>query len=96
MPAYLMAEMKWKETSWLPEYLGVVPDLVRRHGGSYIVQTGEIERLEGTREESDGIVILQFPDREAALAFMNDPEYASPKAARLKNTHSETILVPGK
>jgi len=74
MPAYLIAEMKWKDTSWLPEYLRVVPDLVRRHGGSYIVQTGEIERLEGTREESDGIVILQFPDREAALAFMNDLE----------------------
>jgi len=96
MSVYVIAEMKWKGTSWLPGYLEVVPDLVRKHGGSYIVQTGEIERLEGTREATDGIVILEFPDREAALGFMNDPAYQQPKATRLKNTHSETILVPVK
>jgi uncharacterized protein (DUF1330 family) len=94
MSVYLIAEMKWKDTSWLPSYLETVPDLVRKHGGSYVVQTGEIERLEGTREPTDGIVILEFPDREAALGFVNDPDYEAPKAARLQGTHSETILVP--
>jgi uncharacterized protein (DUF1330 family) len=96
MAAYLIAEMKWKDTAWLPDYLKVVPQLVAKHGGSYLVQTGEIERLEGTREATDGIVILEFPTLEAAHAFMDDPEYQDPKAARLKGTHSETILVPGK
>jgi uncharacterized protein (DUF1330 family) len=96
MSVYLIAEMNWKKTDWLPGYLEVVPDLVRKHGGSYVVQTGEIERLEGTRETADGIGILEFPDREAALAFMKDPAYQQPKATRLKNTHSETILVPVK
>jgi uncharacterized protein (DUF1330 family) len=96
MSVYLIAEMKWKDTDWLPDYLSLVPDLVKKHGGSYVVQTGEIERLEGTREPTDAIVILEFPDREAALGFMNDPEYESPKAARLRGTISETILVPTK
>ncbi len=59
-----------------------------------MVRTGEIERLEGTRDETDGIVVLEFPDRDAALAFIDDPEYEGPKKARLANTLSETILVP--
>jgi len=96
MAVFLIAEMKWQDTSWIADYLEVVPDLVRKHGGSYVVQTGEIERLEGTREPADGIVVLRFPDREAALAFLEDPDYAAPKAARLNGSHSESILVPVK
>ncbi len=96
MAVYLIAEMTWKNTDWLPAYLGVVPALVEKHGGRYVVQTGEIERLEGTRDKTDGIVVLEFPDRDAAMAFLDDPAYQEQKAARLENTVSETILVPVK
>lgn len=96
MSVYLIAEMVWKNTDWLADYLAVVPQLVLKHGGRYVVQTGEIERIEGSRDRTDGVVILEFPDRDAAMAFLNDPDYESPKAARLANTISETILVPTK
>ena len=63
MAAYLIGEMKWKDTTWIPEYLKIVPALIEKHGGRYVVQTGEIERLEGTREQTDGVVILEFPTK---------------------------------
>jgi len=88
--------MTWKNTDWLAEYLPAVQQLVFKHGGHYVVQTGEIERLEGSRESTDGLVIIEFPNRDAAHAFVNDPDYASFKAVRLSNTNSETILVPTK
>jgi uncharacterized protein (DUF1330 family) len=52
MAVFLIAQMKWKDTEWIAEYLKVVPLLVEKHGGSYVVQTGEIERLEGTHSET--------------------------------------------
>jgi uncharacterized protein (DUF1330 family) len=96
MAAYLIAEMNWKDSKWLPEYLKAVPGLLQKHGGSYLVQTGESERIEGTREVADALVVIEFPTVEAARAFLDDPEYAAPRAARLAGTYSETILVPGK
>ena len=96
MSVLFIGEMKFKNTDWIPDYLSRVPELISKHGGRYVVQTLEVERLEGTRGKADSVVVLEFPDRDAALAFMNDPEYQEPKSARVAGTTSEVILVPVK
>jgi uncharacterized protein (DUF1330 family) len=52
MSVFLIAQMKWKDTDWIADYLKVVPGLVEKHGGSHVVQTGEIQWLKGTHSET--------------------------------------------
>jgi uncharacterized protein (DUF1330 family) len=50
----------------------------------------DVEALEGTWEHHR-MVILEFPDREAALAWYHSAEYAPLKALRQAN--SDTVIL---
>jgi uncharacterized protein (DUF1330 family) len=54
---------------------------------------GAQEVLEGPAAE--GVVLLQFPDMEAARAWYNSPAYQEAKAHRLKAADYRVILVEG-
>ncbi|ORM50479.1 hypothetical protein HA41_19580 [Pantoea conspicua] len=54
---------------------------------------GELETLEG--QEAEGVVILEFPTREAAHAWYDSPEYQAAKVHRLKGANYRAILVQG-
>ena len=61
---------------WIPDYLGPANRLVAKHGGAYLARTASHERLEGEGEDAALRIILEWPSKEAALAFMRDPEYS--------------------
>jgi uncharacterized protein (DUF1330 family) len=82
-------------TDWMPAYLGVVAGLVAKHGGTYLARTASHERLEGDGEEAALRVLLQWPSKEAALAFMGDPEYAPHLQARAAGSVSHHVLIEG-
>ncbi|QDY40712.1 DUF1330 domain-containing protein [Candidatus Pantoea soli] len=54
---------------------------------------GELEVLEG--RDAEGVVVLEFPDREAAKAWYHSPAYQEAKAHRLKGAHYRVLLVEG-
>lgn len=54
---------------------------------------GALETLEGP--EAEGMVILEFPTREAAHAWYDSPEYQAAKAHRLKGANYRVVLVQG-
>jgi uncharacterized protein (DUF1330 family) len=41
------------------------------------------------------VVVLEFPSAEQARKFYDSPEYAGPKALRLRATTSKMILAEG-
>ena len=47
MPAYLIAEVKINDDSWVPEYAAKVHDIAAKHGGRYLSRSGNITTLEG-------------------------------------------------
>jgi len=57
---------------------------VAKHGGKIMAATQDVVRLSGA--ETGTKVIIQFPNREAALAWHDDLEYAPAKAIRLAST----------
>ena len=59
---------------WISDYIGPANALVAKHGGTYLARTANHERLEGEGEDAALRIILQWPSRETALAFMNDPD----------------------
>jgi uncharacterized protein (DUF1330 family) len=94
MPAYLIANIKLHDAERYRDYLDHVPALIHKHRGKYIVRGGNSQVLEGDWSPSR-LVILEFPDREAALAFYEDPEYERYRSLRQSITDSRVIIVDG-
>ena len=82
--------------TWIPDYIGPVNALVAQHGGKYLARTASHERLEGGGEDAALRIIIEWPSKEAAVAFMNDPAYAPHLQARTAGSNSHHCLVEGK
>lgn len=54
---------------------------------------GALETLEGP--EAEGVVVLEFPDVEAAKGWYFSPAYQEAKAHRLKGAKYRVLLVNG-
>ncbi|MCW6032882.1 MULTISPECIES: DUF1330 domain-containing protein [unclassified Pantoea] len=54
---------------------------------------GQLETLEGP--EAEGVVVLEFPDAEAAKGWYFSPAYQEAKAHRLKGAKYRVLLVNG-
>lgn len=93
MAAYLIASVLVKEDKWIPEYAKQVHLIAEKHGGRYLSRSANIEVLEGNPLETTLIAVIQFPDKAAAKAFANDPEYAPYSKARQDGTESRFQLI---
>lgn len=82
--------------TWIPDYIGSANSLVARHGGKYLARTANHERLEGEGENAALRIVIEWPSRDAALAFMNDPEYAPHLKARTAGSVSHHFLIEGR
>lgn len=96
MACYSILEVTPTSEDWIPGYVGPVTALVAQHGGKYLARTASHERLEGEGEEGALRVIIEWPSKEAAVAFMNDPAYAPHFKARTAGSVSHHFLVEGK
>ncbi|MBT0671391.1 DUF1330 domain-containing protein [Novosphingobium profundi] len=56
--------------------------LQAQFGGEYLIRGPGGQVLEGPGEDGASVVVTQWKDREAALAFWNSPEYAEAKKLR--------------
>ena len=69
--------------------------MVEKHGGRYLSRTNNIERLEGQRVDPHVFLLIEWPSREAALAFYRSPEYLPFLKSRLSGSTGEFVLVAG-
>ena len=81
---------------WIPDYLPTANKLVAKYGGKYLARTPNHEQVEGNRSEAGLRIVLEWPSKEAALAFMNDPEYATHLKARTEGSVSHHYLIEAK
>ena len=94
MPVYLIADITVHDAERYREYVENVPALIRKHGGVYRVRGGDLQILEGDWSPSR-LIVLEFPDRDAALAFHNDPEYEPYRNLRQSISDSSLVIVDG-
>ncbi|HWP85001.1 MAG TPA: DUF1330 domain-containing protein [Terriglobia bacterium] len=94
MPAYLIAVTEVNDAAAYERYRAAVPALVRKHGGEYLVRGGNLEVIEGTWSPPR-LVVLRFPDRTAAEAFLRDPDYQPLKAIRHRAARTDLVLAEG-
>lgn len=93
MSAYFIGSIKSHDDSWAADYGAAVPALVGRHGGEMVCRSSEFRRYEGAGEDPDFVVVVKFPSLEAVEAFMNDPDYAPHKDARIACTTSDIFAI---
>lgn len=95
MPAYIIVRVDVTDPAWVESYSAAVPGLVAKHGGRYLVRSGEVEQLEEAAPKPQVLVVLEFPSVEKAKAFYADPEYQPHLKARLEGTNSDMLLAEG-
>jgi uncharacterized protein (DUF1330 family) len=94
MKAYLVLDLAVHDFGAFREYIDRVPAFIGKHGGRYIVQGAVPTPMEGDWRP-ERMVILEFPHRQNATAFLADPEFADLLAIRHRSTTSRLVLVDG-
>ena len=85
-----------KSEDWIPDYLPAANKLVAKHGGKYLARTATHEQVEGANAPAALRIILEWPSKEAAMNFMNDPEYKPHLSARTGGSESFHYVIEGK
>lgn len=96
MPAYMIIAAKVHDREkFVAGYGAAAAALIGKFGGEYLLRGRGAERLEGDFGEGASVVISKWPDRAAARAFWNSPEYAEVKRLREGLADVQVILVDG-
>jgi uncharacterized protein (DUF1330 family) len=95
MKYYVVAEMSVTDRAWVGPYVAAVTQMVQRHGGRYLARTSSIERLEGERPAPQLALLIEWPSREAAMAFYESEEYRPYRESRIAGAVNELALVAG-
>ena len=90
MTAYLIVDTKIKDVESYEKYKLYARPIVESFGGEYLARGGKNTTPENELWTPTRIVIVRFPSRQHAEAFLNSDEYAPIKAIR--NKHAETTL----
>lgn len=81
---------------WIADYIAPANELVAKHGGKYLARTGTHEQIEGNDTPAALRIIIEWPARANAVAFMNDPQYVPHLKARTAGSQSYHFLVEAK
>lgn len=82
--------------AWVADYLEPSSTTAAKYGGKFLARTASHEQVEGDAQDAALRIIIEWPSREAAMGFMNDPGYVPHFKARTEGSHSLHFLVEGK
>ena len=94
MKAYLVLDFAISDMPAFMAYAAAIPAQMATHGGRYIVQGAAPTPIEGGWAP-EHMVILEFPTRQNAEAFLSDPQSQELFKIRHATTLSKLVLVDG-
>lgn len=96
MSYYSILDVTPTTDTWIPAYIESASRLVAKHGGKYLVRTSNHEQIEGKTAEVALRIIIEWPSKQAALDFMNDPQYVPHLKERTAGSISNHYLIEAK
>lgn len=96
MTYYSVLDVTPTQEDWIPDYLEPANRLVAQYGGTYLARTQSHSQIEGKPQDAALRIIIAWPSREAATAFMADPAYQPHLQARTNGSVSHHYLIEGK
>jgi uncharacterized protein (DUF1330 family) len=94
MKAYLVLDFAILDLEGFRPYIAAIPAFIEKHCGRYIVRGVEPTVVEGDWRP-ERVVVIEFPARENAEAFLADPECQALFRIRHETTTSKLVLVDG-
>lgn len=94
MTAYLVLDFSVHDLPGFRPYVSAIPAFIEKHGGRYVVRGVEPTVMEGDWAP-ELMVILEFPSRQNAQAFLDDPDAQALFDVRHRTTNSKLVLVDG-
>lgn len=94
MPAYVIVETDINDPQQYEQYKAASPGAVASGGGRFVARGGELAVLEGDWHPSR-VVILEFPDVEAAKRWYDSPEYVEARKLREGAANLRMVAVQG-
>jgi uncharacterized protein (DUF1330 family) len=94
MKAYLVLDLAVNDVGGFRKYVAEIPTFIAKHSGKYIVRGVEPTIIEGDWKP-ERVVIIEFPERADAEAFLGDPEIQNLFEVRHETTTSRLVLVDG-
>jgi uncharacterized protein (DUF1330 family) len=92
MTAYLLVDLEILDRPGYGEYPPKVWPLIEKHGGKLTHRISRFEAVEGDWAPHR-MVIIEFPSKTHARAFLDDPDYGPIKAIRMRT--AKTLMVLG-
>ncbi|MEM6340722.1 MAG: DUF1330 domain-containing protein [Pseudomonadota bacterium] len=96
MAYYSVLAVTPSSEDWIPDYLPTANKLVAKYGGKYLARTASHAQVEGADQMAALRIILEWPSKEAAMNFMNDPDYKPHLDARTAGSESYHFVIEGK
>jgi uncharacterized protein (DUF1330 family) len=94
MKAYLVLDLAVHDFARFRHYIAEIPAFIAKHAGKYIVQGVQPTPIEGDWKP-ERLVIIEFPARHKAEAFLGDPEIQALFEVRHQTTTSRLVLADG-
>lgn len=94
MTAYLIADIQVTDPASYDQYRPLAAASVARFGGRFVVRGGKIDLLEGA-PEPERIVVIEFPDADAARRWYRSDEYQKALKIRQSASRGRVFLVEG-
>ena len=79
---------------FVAEYGSKVEETIQAFGGHFLVRGGDISYREGEKL-GDIDVVVEFPDRESAIAWEESEQYQAILPGRTENATTYLIIVDG-
>ena len=92
--AYLVAQIEIHDPQGYDAYRSRTGEVIERFGGKFLVRGGTLHPLEGEPEFSR-LVIIEFPDVEAAQGFYGSADYQELVPHRTANARSMLLIAEG-
>jgi uncharacterized protein (DUF1330 family) len=94
MAAYALAHLRTPQINAdVLEYIERIQATLDPFGGRFIVHGATVEVIEGSWPGT--VVIIEFPDADAARAWYDSPAYREILPLRTTNIEGDTIIVDG-
>ena len=94
MSVYIIAQLKFTKRELYDRYQARFFDVFRKFRGRVLVADEQPIVLEG-RFERDKVVVLEFPDRAAAMEFQESADYAEIAVDRKAGADAVMLMVDG-
>ncbi len=95
MTVYLIAQLKFTKRELYDRYSAAFPAVFRKFKGTLLVSDENVKVLDG-KWERDKLVIMSFPDEDAAMEFRTSREYQEIAADRRAGADGIVLMAKGK